>query len=211
MKANYAHIAILLDRSGSMKSIASDIIGGFNQFIEDQKKLGGEATLTLVQFDTQYEILYDKVSLNEIKELTSATFVPRGGTALNDSLGQLIVTTGEELAKLSEDQRPDRVVVLVITDGEENASKEYTFDKIKEMVKHQETNYQWQFVFIGTDIDSIKEGNSRGVMNTASFSKTSKGTRAMFSAVSCNTKSYRSKKYSEGESPVFEALDIKEK
>lgn len=210
MKQNYAHIAILLDRSGSMQSIATDVIGGFNKFLEDQKQLTGEATLTLVQFDDEYEILYNKSKLNDIKELTSKTFVPRGTTALNDSIGKLIVTTGEELAKLSEDERPDRVVFLIITDGYENASHEYTGEKIKEMVKHQETNYKWQFVFIGTDIDSMSEGNSRGMINTASFSKTSKGTRAVFRSMSANTSSYRNKSAVHGQSVTFDNLDIKE-
>src|ERR1700759_4539792 len=126
MKSGYTHVSMLLDRSGSMASIKSDTIGGVNQFVDIQKQELGEMTLTLCQFDNFYEVVYDARPIAEIPALTDKTYIPRGSTALLDSACQLIIDTGRKLAALPEAERPERVMVVIITDGEENASQEQT-------------------------------------------------------------------------------------
>jgi uncharacterized protein YegL len=196
MKKDYTHIAVLLDRSGSMSTIAKDIIGGFNTFVKDQKKLKSEATLTLCQFDTEYETIYHTVPVKEVKNLTDKTFIPRGGTALNDSLVVLINETGKELAALSEDQRPDKVIVLVISDGEENSSKEYSRwsggdEKLSKLVTEQETKWNWQFIYIGANQDSYKESASKGMSNAFNFEANSRGVDVMYSSLSATVSNFR--------------------
>lgn len=181
---------MLLDRSGSMESIKADTIGGFNNFISEQKKVPGEMTLSLSQFDTEYEILYNKVSIDEVKPLTNTTFVPRGGTALLDSAVRLIKETGKKLANLSEGERPERVMVIILTDGEENSSHEYTKKQLREMIKHQEDVYKWQFLYIGANQDAFAEGAAMG-MQGLNFAATHRGTAAMYSSLTSNVASNR--------------------
>ena len=147
MKKNYTHVAIVLDRSGSMGTIKNDIIGGFNQLIEDQKKETGEMTVTLVSFAeaNDYTVIYNRVPIAEVKTLTSNDYRTAGGTALNDSFVRLINETGNDLRSLSEDNRPEKVLLVSITDGEENSSREFAGkegnQKLKELIKHQEDKY----------------------------------------------------------------------
>ena len=147
MKNNYTHVAILIDRSGSMNSIKSDVIGGFNQLIEDQRNVPGDLTVTLVQFDEnmglQFETINDFSPLNEVKLLNESNYIPRGSTPLNDSLARLINETGARLAAKDESERPEKVLIVSITDGRENASKEHTKQSVKTLIEHQEKNYSW--------------------------------------------------------------------
>lgn len=155
MRDNFARIAVILDRSGSMNSCRESTVTGFNTFITEQKKLPGEATLKLVQFDDIYEMVFDK-PLKDVPELTQATFTPRGSTALLDAQGRTIVELGKELENTPESQRPSKVIVVTLTDGAENASKEFTTQMIAEMIKHQRDTYQWEFVFLGANQDAVK-------------------------------------------------------
>lgn len=189
MKTDYTHISIVLDRSGSMAELASDTIGGFNRFLEDQQKAPGEATLTLVQFDHEYEVLYSCIPIKVIPPLNPDTFIPRGSTALFDAIGRGILETGEHLSALSEEQRPARVIFVIYTDGLENASKLYTSPRIREMIAHQEKVYKWDFLFMGSNQDAIKNGAEiqipmRGSLNV---NATGQGTRSAFAALSRNT------------------------
>ena len=134
MKENCARIAIILDRSGSMASVRESTIAGFNEFIRAQRQLPGEVMVKLVQFDDQYDVVFDK-PLADVPELTQDLFVPRGMTALFDAQGKTIVALGEELAALPEAQRPSKVIVMTLTDGLESASKEYGVDKIASLVE----------------------------------------------------------------------------
>jgi len=124
MKKDYTHISIILDRTGSMETIRDDTIGGFNTFLNDQKKQPGIATMTLVQFDTvdPYEIIHKFKPIQEVPELTHETYIPRASTPLLDAMGRGINDIEKSLAELSEEERPSKVVVVVITDGMENAS-----------------------------------------------------------------------------------------
>jgi hypothetical protein len=177
-----------------MSSVKNDVIGGFNEFIAEQKKEPGELTITSVQFDSgdPYEVLNDFSTLDKVQLLNEQNYVPRGGTPLNDALGRLIVETGAKLASLKEEDRPEKVIVLVITDGEENSSKEYSTAKIKEMISHQEKQYQWKFIYIGANQDAFAEGGMRGMGTSLNFMTTAGGTKAAFRASSKLSKMMRS-------------------
>lgn len=194
MKQNHTDIAIVLDRSGSMVTIHDDTIGGFNQFLEDQQKAEGEATLTLVQFDHEYEVVYDNVPIKEVKPLSPETFVPRGSTALLDAIGRTINSVGARLAKTPEQDRPKKVICVVITDGHENASKEFTRDKVFEMITHQREKYSWEFVFMGANQDAINAGMSMGIsaQNSLTYSADGASTRNLYGALSQNVSAVRS-------------------
>jgi hypothetical protein len=154
MKENRTRIAIILDRSGSMASVRESTVAGFNQFIRSQREIPGDVSVKLIQFDDQYDVVFDK-PLAEVPELTQDRFVPRGSTALFDAQGKTIVSLGQEIAAMPESERPSKVIVMTLTDGLENASKEYSVDKIAEMIKHQTEVYSWDFVFLGANQDAI--------------------------------------------------------
>jgi uncharacterized protein YegL len=194
MKKNYTHLVVLLDRSGSMTSIKKDIIPGFNEFIKKQKEAKGKCTVTLVQFDDQYEKVFDFADLNEFIELNDKNYTPRGSTALVDSMCKLIKETGFKLASMEEEDRPEKVLFLSITDGEENASKEFTNEELKSKIEHQESKYKWQFVYIGANQDAFANASKYGMNlnSTINFNATSKGIYAMFNATADASIRYRS-------------------
>ena len=157
---NKIEIICIIDRSGSMQAIRDDAEGGFNRFIEDQKKEPGECQVTLTQFDDKYEILFEA---KPIKDMSHYLLVPRGNTALLDAMGQTINAVGERLAKTSEAQRPGKIVVVVVTDGQENASKEFRYADIKKLVTQQQETYKWQFVFQGANLDAFATSTLLGI------------------------------------------------
>ena len=186
-KENFTYIAVVLDRSGSMQSTQDDVIGGFNTFIADQKKVPGKAIFTLAQFDDVYELVYDGVDISEVKDLTKETFVPRGSTALLDGIGRTINSVGSKLSAMEEHERPSKVIMLVITDGAENASKEHSHAKVKEMVEHQTNKYNWQIIFMGAgSMDAIAQGQSMGfaASNSYNFRRSKIGTSKLYSNIS---------------------------
>jgi hypothetical protein len=163
MKKDLTAIAVIVDRSGSMGGKEGDVIGGYNRLLDDQAKDPGETRVTLVQFDDRYEVNYVDVPVAEAKRLDEATYQPRGMTALLDAVGRTINELGDRLSVLPEGQRPAKVLVAIITDGLENASREFTHEKIKEMIKHQEEVYSWEFIFLGSDIRSRQEAQVMGI------------------------------------------------
>ena len=163
MKENLTEIVFILDRSGSMSSLTTDTIGGFNSFIDTQKQEDGEAILTTILFDDQYEILHNGVDIKTVKPLTSKEYSARGMTALLDAIGKTINTVGERLNKTNEDDKPSKVIFVITTDGQENSSKEFTQSKVKEMIEHQTNNYSWQFMFLGANIDAVSTAQSFGI------------------------------------------------
>jgi hypothetical protein len=157
---NLTHIYFLLDRSGSMQSIKTDIEGGFAAFVDEQRATPGECRVTLAQFDTEYETVYADRPVADVGQLV---LEPRGSTALLDSMARLIIEGGRRLAELPEDRRPGTVIVAIMTDGLENASREWTHAAVKRLVEQQTTEYAWQFLYMGADQDAIEVGAQIGV------------------------------------------------
>lgn len=150
-----SEIICVIDRSGSMAPCQDDAIGGFNTFLKDQREAKiGECRLTLVLFDHEYNVLYDGKPIEEVPELNHDTYQPRGATALLDAIGQAINVVGERLHKTPEGRRPGAVIFVVLTDGYENASREFSYSTIQRMIKEQTDRYSWQFVFLGQSIDA---------------------------------------------------------
>ena len=168
MNMNLTEIIFLLDRSGSMGGLESDTIGGFNAFLERQSQLEGETIVTAVLFDDRYEILWNGVKANEIK-LTEKEYYVRGCTALLDAVGKTILDVGHRLSRTSEDERPGKVIFVITTDGLENASREFTYEKVKGLIKHQQEKYNWEFIFLGANIDAAKEADSIGISMDSAY------------------------------------------
>jgi Mg-chelatase subunit ChlD len=196
MNQNLTQITMLLDRSGSMSVVRDATIAGFNEFIEGQKNATGDAKVTLIQFDSEnpYEVAFEDRPVKEAPKLTSTTFLPRGGTPLRDALGMTITSLGAKLEKVNEADRPGKVVVVVMTDGMENCSREYKSPRIAEMIKHQREKYGWQFVFLGANQDAILTGESLGISKDSSitYAANDDATKNVMRSTSANLASYRS-------------------
>lgn len=188
--SNYAHISVVVDRSGSMWNIQEDAEGAVNNFIEEQKKVPGRATFTLAQFDDVYDVVYENVDLQSVG---SYHLQPRGVTALLDAIGRTINSTGEYLAGLTEDERPGTVVFVIATDGLENASTEFTKDQIKKLIEQQTNDYSWRFVFLAANQDAIATGASLGMQrgSTITYGANAAGTAKSFAATSALVTQYR--------------------
>lgn len=185
--ARKRRILFIIDRSGSIKDIRSDMQGGFEHFVREQIKAGEDAgietTATLWQFDTEHEQVFDAVPLSE---LLAYRIQPRGGTALLDAVGNAVVREGEKLAVLPEDERPGDVVVLVATDGLENSSKEWTKPRVRDLLTEQQEKYGWSIIYNGANQDSFAEAGSIGVAAGAvmDFNATPQGTQGSWEAAS---------------------------
>jgi hypothetical protein len=162
----YTDITMVLDRSGSMQSIKDDTIGGFDAFISEQRRLPGRCTVSLVQFDNVYEEVYTG---RDLADVPSLTLVPRGSTAMLDAIGRVVNATGARLAAMPEDGRPGTVIVGIMTDGLENASREFTYPMVKAVIEQQEQVYGWTFMYMGANQDAIEVGASLGVARDRSL------------------------------------------
>jgi uncharacterized protein YegL len=193
MKKNFASINVIIDESGSMHPLSADTIGGFNAFLAEQKAFPGEAILTLAKFSHEVSYVYDCVDIKDVAPLSAETYRPNGGTALLDAVGDVITRTGQRLAAMEEEARPDKVVVLIITDGEENRSWRHTKESIKAMIEHQRDKYSWNFVFIGANVDAFHGGTSLGVAghNAVQYTASTRGTQKLYSSISASTNAYR--------------------
>lgn len=178
MKTNLTELVFILDRSGSMSGLESDTIGGFNSMLEKQKKEPGEANVTTVLFDDRYEVLHNRIDLKGIEPITEKEYFVRGNTALLDAIGKTVQTVGSTQKHTAEELRADKVIFVIITDGLENASREYSFDQIKEMVERQKQKYGWEFIFLGANIDAIAVAGRFGIGadRASSYHADSKGT-----------------------------------
>lgn len=164
-------VNIIIDRSGSMESIKDSATSGVEEFINQQATEGVEGFISLFQFDDEYEEVIKGVKIKDAKKALKDknwSLFPRGLTALNDSIGRSINATGERLAKLDKKDRPDVVLFLIVTDGIENASQEFSREKIKEMVEHQQDKYNWKFVYLGANQDAVLKGGGLGISRDTS-------------------------------------------
>lgn len=188
---NSTLIVAIIDRSGSMAVCEKDMRGGFDTFVKDQQAQPGECTMTLVRFDTVYETVFES---RPIKGVGPLVLDPRGGTALLDALGMTISTVGQQLAALPKTKRPSKVVVLVITDGEENSSKEYSLTTVRTMLTHQQDVEKWQFIYLGANQDAITVAAHMGIptSNAMSYNTSARGIHNTANSVSASVSSYRS-------------------
>lgn len=185
MRNDLTDITMVLDKSGSMDACRTDAEGGLNAFVREQKELPGEALLTLVQFDTTYAFVH---KAKPIREVPYCHLYPGGGTALLDAVGRAIVETGDRLRKLPEKDRPGLVCFVIITDGQENSSREFTKARIKSMIEHQQEKYNWKFTFLGANQDAFAEGQSLGFKFDAIAAYNSvKSSPAAFAGASAST------------------------
>lgn len=180
------HATLLLDRSGSMSCIKQKVIEKTNDFIKEQKELDGKMTCSAYQFDTEFETLFENIDIQKVPFLTDESYEPRGMTALLDSIAETINRTGDFLREMKKKNRPDKVVVIIQTDGLENSSKEYTCEAIMKMIKHQEDKYNWQFVFLGANQDAIASGGSLGIsaVRSVTYAHTNQGYEAVYNMTS---------------------------
>jgi len=163
MNTNLTEIAYVLDRSGSMGPMTESAIAGFNEFLQEQLDVPGDANLSLLLFDNEFLTPYTRTPLENVRELTAQTYVPRGSTALLDAIGMTIESLGEQLAVLPEKARPGKVIISIFTDGYENASVKYSFEEIQKLITHQRTNYQWEFLFLGANEDAVATAGQMGI------------------------------------------------
>ena len=163
MKKGLTEIVFILDRSGSMSGLEVDTIGGYNSLIEKQKKEEGEAYISTVLFDDVCEVLHDRVELSEIKLMTDKEYYVRGCTALLDALGGAIHHIGNVHKYAREEDRPEKTLFIITTDGQENASQQYSYEKVKKMVARQKEKYGWEFLFLGANIDAVAEAARFGI------------------------------------------------
>jgi uncharacterized protein YegL len=172
MRQDLIEIVAILDKSGSMSSLTDDTIGGYNEFIEEQKKLPGEAVLTTVFFNHEYQLVHNRKDIKQIKEITRKDYIAGGSTALLDALGKTINDIGLNLHNTPEENRPGKVIFFIITDGQENSSKEFSQEKIKEMVELQKNTYSWEFIFMGANIDAFSTAGAIGISQDRAFNYT---------------------------------------
>jgi uncharacterized protein YegL len=187
----FTEIISVLDRSGSMASIKRDAIGGFNSFVETQKEFGDNVFLTTVLFDDRYEVIHDNISINKIELLNEYNFVPRGTTALYDAIGKAINTVRDRHLKTNS---PEKIICVILTDGQENASREYNDVTISALIKEMTDKYNWEFVFLAANQNAFSKASSLNIPvgNTLNFQATSDGVFNLYSDVSNSMTSYRS-------------------
>ena len=186
MNNNLTEMVFILDMSGSMSNLTNDTIGGYNSLIEKQKKEPGDALVTTILFDDRYIVLHDRVDIKEVKPLTDKEYCPTGCTAMLDAVGKTIKSIGQKLNNTPEEERPGNVVVTIITDGYENASKEYSWKQVQDMIKEQKEKYSWLFTFIGANIDVTQVSESLGIDRKLAkgFTASGKGVGSVFTAMS---------------------------
>ena len=184
MNEQLTELIFILDRSGSMAGLENDTIGGFNSLVKKQCELPGKTNVTAVLFDDEYEVLWDGVDA-EKAVLTEKEYYVRGMTALLDAVGKTILSVKGRLANTAADKLPRKVLFVITTDGYENASREFTYEKVKEMIKFQQEKHQWEFLFIGANIDAAEEAGHLGVSekDAIQFEASTIGVQKMYASV----------------------------
>ena len=186
MKKNLTELVFILDRSGSMAGLEADTIGGFNAMTQKQRKEPGEALVSTVLFDNETQVIHDRVPLEKVPALTQKEYYVRGCTALLDAVGGAIHHIGNVHKYAREEDRPEKTLFVITTDGMENASRRYTYDKVKAMIEHQREKYGWEFLFLGANIDAAREAARFGIRadRAANYHADHIGTEVIYEAVS---------------------------
>lgn len=186
MKKNLAEIVFILDRSGSMAGLEDDTIGGFNSMIQKQKNEPGEALVSTVLFDNYSEVIHDRVDIQRIEPMTRNEYYVRGCTALLDAVGGAIHHIGNVHKYAREEDRPEKTLFVITTDGMENASRKFSYEKLKAMIERQKEKYGWEFIFLGANIDAAKEAARFGIDEdrAVNYNADREGTAVIYEAVS---------------------------
>lgn len=186
MRKGLTELVMILDRSGSMGGLESDTIGGFNSMIEKQKKEEGDALVSAVLFDNMQEVLYDRMEIGKVEPMDENQYYVRGCTALLDAVGGAIHHIGNVHKYAREEDVPEKTIFIIITDGLENASRRYTYDKVKQMIERQKERYNWEFLFLGANIDAVKEAGRFGIKpnRAVRYEHDSVGTQLNYDVVS---------------------------
>ena len=196
MKKNLTELVFILDRSGSMAGLEADTIGGFNAMIEKQKGEPGEAIVSTVLFDNECDVIHDRVDVQKIPRMTEKEYYVRGCTALLDAVGGAIHHIGNVHKYAREEDRPEKTLFVITTDGMENASRKYSYERLKGMIQRQKEKYGWEFLFLGANIDAAGEAARFGIDadHSANYHADSTGTAVIYEAVSevvCNVRASR--------------------
>ena len=163
MKKNLTELVFILDKSGSMSGLEKDTIGGFNSMLEQQRKVDGECVITTVLFDNRYELLHDRIDIRAVQPITGKEYFVGGSTALLDAIGRTIHKIDTAQKNTTEEYRAEKVMFVIITDGEENASRCYSSAQIRQMIQHQKERYGWEFIFLGANIDAVETAGRFGI------------------------------------------------
>ena len=193
MKKNLTELVFILDRSGSMAGLESDTIGGFKAMIEKQKKESGEAYVSTILFDNHREVIHDRVDIRELIPMSHEQYYVRGSTALLDAVGHSINHIANVHKYAREEDRPDKTLFVITTDGMENASREYSYESVRNMIKHRKDKYGWEFIFLGANIHAAKEAARFGISEdqAANYHADSVGTAVIYEAMSDAVSSVR--------------------
>ena len=193
MKQGLTELVFILDKSGSMGGLETDTIGGYNSMLEKQKAVEGECHLTTVLFDNNYELLHDRIDIKAVGPITEEEYSVGGSTALLDAIGRSIHKIGNAQKHTADDYRAEKVMFIIITDGEENSSREYSAERIKQMITHQKTRYGWEFIFLGANIDAVTTADRFGIATdrAQNYHADSAGVELNFRVVSEAVASFR--------------------
>ena len=193
MKNNLTELVFILDRSGSMAGLENDTIGGFNSMLQKQREIDGECRITTVLFDNKYTLLHDRIDIQAVSPMTDKQYYVRGSTALLDAIGRTINKMVSVQRNTAEDYRADKIMFVIITNGEENSSREYSADKVRRMIEHEKEKYGWEFIFLGANIDAVQTASRFGIDadRAVDYVPDATGTQLNFSAMAKTVACYR--------------------
>lgn len=193
MKKGLTELIFILDRSGSMYGLEKDTIGGYNSMLEKQKNIQGECKITTVLFNHKTEVIHNRVDMNEVRKLTEKDYEVYGNTALLDAVGESIQNMISVERHTKEEYQAEKILFVIITDGMENSSREYSLSQIKSMIENQRKNYNWEFIFLGANIDSIETARSLGIDedNAVNYHADKKGTELNYKVMADAISDYR--------------------
>jgi len=193
MKKGLTELVFILDKSGSMSGLEADTIGGYNSMLAKQKAVDGECYITTVLFDNNYELLHDRIDIKAVSPITDKEYQVCGSTALLDAIGRTIHKIGNAQKHTAEDYRAEKVMFVIITDGEENSSREYTAEKIKAQIERQKEKYGWEFIFLGANIDAVQTAGRYGIApdRAIDYLADSEGTELNFKVMASAVATFR--------------------
>lgn len=195
MNNHTTELVFILDKSGSMSGLESDTIGGFNSMLAKQKALEGKCLITTVLFDNEYELLHDRIEIQAVNQISEEEYFVGGSTALLDAIGKTINKIGNAQKNTVAEYRAENILFVIITDGQENSSRKYSMKQIKEMIEHQKSKYNWEFIFLGANIDAVETAGRFGISadRAQDFLADGEGVELNFKVMNDTVTSYREK------------------